>query len=98
MWRSNRATKRNMTWTDDPSLVIEMEHRFDGDVDALVSAIRNGRAFSVNGRALPVDGASRSGPIVLVPFQHRTIEIDLSSAIEKARRFGSTCLKMRFSR
>jgi hypothetical protein len=90
--------KKKVTRTEESSLVIEMNHRFDGDVDAFVSAIRNGRVFSVNGRALPIEGASRSGPLIFVPFPHRILEIDLSSAIEKTRRSGEICLKMRFSR
>lgn len=84
--------KKNVTRNDDSSLVIEMNHHFDGDVDALVSAIRNGRAFSVNGRPLPIEGASRSGFLVFVPFPHRVVQIDLSSAMERVRRHGSVLL------
>jgi hypothetical protein len=84
--------------SDEPSLVIEMNHRFDGNVDALVDAIRMGRAFSLNGKALPIEGVRRSGPLVFVPFPHRTIEIDLSSSIEQASKSGNVNLSMRFEK
>lgn len=79
-------------------MVIEMRHRFDGDLDGLLSATRAGRVFSINGRSLPVAGARMAGSIMLVPFDHRTLEIDLSSAIERVRRSGTVDLSMVFEK
>jgi len=87
-----------MMKNDDPTISIKMRHHFDGDIDGLIRSIRMGKVFSVNGRPLPIDGIRRSGSVILVPFPHRTLEIDLSSAVERASKSGSIDIQIEIER
>ena len=80
------------------SLVIEMKYHFDGNIDDLLDAIRKGRAFSINGRALPISEAFRSGPLLFVKFPHRTLQIDLTKTLIKFKKYGPIDIFMKFEK
>jgi len=78
------------------SKTVSMDIDFDGDVERLAGAVREGAAFSYNGKPLPLAHVIVQGDRLIVAFAHRSLIVDLSHAILVLQGCSSVRLRMNF--
>lgn len=80
------------------SKVVSMDIDFDGDVERLAKAVREGAAFSYNGKPLPLANVLVQGDKMIVAFAHRPLIVDLGPAKLALRNCSNVRIQMTFAK
>ena len=78
------------------SKTVSMDINFDGDMECLAKAVREGAAFSYNGKPLPLANVLVQGDKMIVVFAHRSLIVDLGPSKLALRNCSSVRLQMNF--
>ena len=80
------------------SQTVSLDIEFDGNIEHLATAVRDGRALMYNGRPLPIDNVIVQADKLIVQFAHRSLIIDLRRAMEILNRCSRVNLRGNFEK